>query len=234
MKRPLLLGHRGSPRVQPENTLESFRAALEVGLDGFELDVQRTLDGVLVTHHDFHLNDGRLIAALRHEELPQHIPTLETVLELAKKADAFVNIEIKLESPNSDGTRTRNGCARAQTGHAGTRHRLELQPPESGTRQTGGFQPRDRVVVRTGFAAMVFERRLDGERVVRQRHSPASQSGHARPRAARARSRVAGQYVDGQRPNHGTAIARDGRGCAHRGCARSVAGCSRRCVIRTG
>jgi glycerophosphoryl diester phosphodiesterase len=89
--------------MQPENTLESFRAALEAGLDGFELDVQRTLDGVLVTHHDFHLNDGRLIAALRHEELPQPIPTLETVLELAKKADAFVNIEIKLESPNSDG-----------------------------------------------------------------------------------------------------------------------------------
>jgi glycerophosphoryl diester phosphodiesterase len=103
MKRPLLLGHRGSPKVQKENTLESFRSALEAGLDGFELDVQRTIDGVLVTHHDFHLADGRLIAALRHAELPAEVPTLETVLSLARERNAFVNVEIKLEQANSDG-----------------------------------------------------------------------------------------------------------------------------------
>jgi glycerophosphoryl diester phosphodiesterase len=103
MKRPLLLGHRGSPRQSRENTLPSFTAALEAGLDGFELDVQRSLDGVLVTHHDAHLEDGRLIAALRRDELPPEIPSLESVLSLARSARAYVNVEIKLEGLTSDG-----------------------------------------------------------------------------------------------------------------------------------
>jgi glycerophosphoryl diester phosphodiesterase len=98
-----LLGHRGSPKQQLENTLESFAAALESGLDGFELDVQRTLDGRLVTHHDFHLADGRLIAALRMAELPAHVPTLEAVLLLAKQRGAYVNVEIKSQGSATDG-----------------------------------------------------------------------------------------------------------------------------------
>lgn len=97
-----LLGHRGSPKQHVENTLESFTAAIKAGLDGFELDVQRTLDGVLVTHHDFHLADGRRIAALKTTELPAHIPTLEAVLQLAKERGAFVNVEIKLEVSATD------------------------------------------------------------------------------------------------------------------------------------
>lgn len=103
MNQARLLGHRGSPKQQVENTLESFSAALDAGLDGFELDVQRSLDGVLVTHHDFHLADGRLIAALKHAELPAHVPMLEAVLQLAKERGAYVNVEIKLESSATDG-----------------------------------------------------------------------------------------------------------------------------------
>jgi len=103
MNQPRLLGHRGSPKQHVENTLESFTAALNAGLDGFELDVQRTLDGVLVTHHDVHLADGRLIAALKMTELPTHVPTLEAVLQLAKERAAYVNVEIKLETSATDG-----------------------------------------------------------------------------------------------------------------------------------
>ena len=106
----MLLGHRGSPRAACENTLESFELALETGLDGIELDVQRSFNGVLVVHHDFYLPDGRLISALNdHEimkfELPGglHIPTLEAVLVWAKNAGAYVNVEIKSETMTSDG-----------------------------------------------------------------------------------------------------------------------------------
>jgi glycerophosphoryl diester phosphodiesterase len=109
-KQPMLLGHRGSPKAKHENTLESFQLALDSGLDGIELDVQRSLDGALVVHHDFHLPDGRLIAALRSDEiinleLPGGlcVPTLEAVLIWAKSTGAFVNIEIKSESMTSDG-----------------------------------------------------------------------------------------------------------------------------------
>jgi glycerophosphoryl diester phosphodiesterase len=103
MVQALLLGHRGSPKTHAENTLPSFTAALEAGLDGFELDVQRTLDGVLVTHHDFYLKDGRLIAALRFAELPGDVPKLEDVLRFALERGAYVNVEIKLESLRTDG-----------------------------------------------------------------------------------------------------------------------------------
>jgi glycerophosphoryl diester phosphodiesterase len=107
---PMLLGHRGSPKAARENTLESFQLALEAGLDGIELDVQRSFDGVLVVHHDFFLPDGRLIAALKGAEvmaleLPGNlrVPTLEAVLLWAKTSGAFVNVEIKSETVNSDG-----------------------------------------------------------------------------------------------------------------------------------
>lgn len=49
---PLLLGHRGSPREAPENTLASLRRALEVGLDGIEYDLRACAGGDLVLMHD--------------------------------------------------------------------------------------------------------------------------------------------------------------------------------------
>lgn len=50
--RPLIIGHRGAPRICPENTLPSFARALELGVDGLELDVQLTKDDELVVIHD--------------------------------------------------------------------------------------------------------------------------------------------------------------------------------------
>ena len=44
--------HRGASEYYPENTLRSFYAGLEMRADGMETDIQRTLDGVLVLHHD--------------------------------------------------------------------------------------------------------------------------------------------------------------------------------------
>lgn len=45
-------GHRGAPSLLPENTIESFLAATSSGLDGVELDVQLSRDGVCVVMHD--------------------------------------------------------------------------------------------------------------------------------------------------------------------------------------
>ncbi|MCB1206901.1 MAG: hypothetical protein KDN18_21790 [Verrucomicrobiae bacterium] len=44
--------HRGSSLEHPENTLEAFRHALELGVDWIELDIFTTADGHLVVHHD--------------------------------------------------------------------------------------------------------------------------------------------------------------------------------------
>lgn len=46
------IGHRGACGHAPENTLSSFRKALEIGVDGVEFDVHATKDGKLVILHD--------------------------------------------------------------------------------------------------------------------------------------------------------------------------------------
>ena len=49
---PWILGHRGSPREAPENTLASLRRALELGLDGVEYDLHACATGEAVLIHD--------------------------------------------------------------------------------------------------------------------------------------------------------------------------------------
>lgn len=95
---PLLLGHRGTPKLHRENTLAGFQAALDAGLDGVELDVRRCADGTLVVHHDAELGDSRAIPELTAAQLaPQPVPTLDEVLAWAADTAAYVNIEIKFE-----------------------------------------------------------------------------------------------------------------------------------------
>ena len=49
---PWILGHRGSPREAPENTLVSLRRALDLGLDGVEYDLHACGSGEAVLLHD--------------------------------------------------------------------------------------------------------------------------------------------------------------------------------------
>nr|WP_264778272.1 glycerophosphodiester phosphodiesterase [Deinococcus aetherius] len=103
MTLPLLLGHRGSPRRHRENTLASFQAALDAGLDGVELDVRRLADGTLVVHHDERLFDGRRLADLNRAQLAPHpVPTLEEVCGWAADTGAYLNVELKYESALPD------------------------------------------------------------------------------------------------------------------------------------
>ncbi|UCE83970.1 MAG: hypothetical protein JSV47_05525, partial [Deltaproteobacteria bacterium] len=53
VKKVLVIGHRGAAGLYPENTLHGFERTLEIGVDGIELDILTTADGVLCVHHDF-------------------------------------------------------------------------------------------------------------------------------------------------------------------------------------
>jgi glycerophosphoryl diester phosphodiesterase len=53
------VGHKGADHVAPGNTVESFEAALEHGVDMIEFDVLRTRDGRLVLAHDWEDAAGR-------------------------------------------------------------------------------------------------------------------------------------------------------------------------------
>ncbi len=52
---PLILGHRGTPREAPENTLSGMRRAMDCGLDGFEYDLRACGSGEAVLIHDAEL-----------------------------------------------------------------------------------------------------------------------------------------------------------------------------------
>ena len=51
-KRTLVIGHRGYPQFAPENTMPSWKLALEAGADLAELDYYHTKDGQLIVIHD--------------------------------------------------------------------------------------------------------------------------------------------------------------------------------------
>ena len=95
-RRPLVLGHRGASAAAPENTLAAFARARAMGVDGVELDVRRTADGVLVVHHDPEVEGYGVIFAASFEALRAarpDIPTLDEALDACR--GLLVNTEVK-------------------------------------------------------------------------------------------------------------------------------------------
>lgn len=88
-----VIAHRGASRLAPANTVAAFRRAVDVGANGIELDVRRTVDGVLVVHHDAVLPDGRVLVETPWRELPRYVPTFGEALDACD--GAWVDIEIK-------------------------------------------------------------------------------------------------------------------------------------------
>ena len=61
--RPIqVVGHRGSPREHPENTIASFQRAVELGACAIETDVCVTRDGAFILWHDADPNDKVALA----------------------------------------------------------------------------------------------------------------------------------------------------------------------------
>ena len=51
-KAPLVIAHRGASGYVPEETLEAYTRAIELGADVIEMDLIVTKDGVLMTRHE--------------------------------------------------------------------------------------------------------------------------------------------------------------------------------------
>lgn len=110
--RMLLGGHRGNADEFPENTMASFRSAIDLGVDVIECDVHLTADHQLAVIHDHLLdrttNGHGLVRDLTMAEIKQldagswkapqfsgeRVPTLTEVLDLAR-GRVGVAIEIK-------------------------------------------------------------------------------------------------------------------------------------------
>ena len=101
----LRIGHRGSKGYVAENTLESIKHAILLGVNGIEIDVFKCLSGELVLSHENNLKrltgkSGQL-EKLTLGELKKFLvvgkyklPTLTDVLQTIE-TPLFVNIELK-------------------------------------------------------------------------------------------------------------------------------------------
>ncbi len=95
----LKIGHRGASAYLPENTLISFLKAIDLKVDGIELDVHLSSDNELVVIHDKTIdrttNGKGFVENLTSSKLKElEIPTLIEVLDLANRC-YFINIELK-------------------------------------------------------------------------------------------------------------------------------------------
>ena len=101
----LNIGHRGAKGYEPENTLHSFQKAIDIGVDGIELDVHLSSDLAIMVIHDETLdrttNGKGFVNELSLQELKTFqiekentIPTLIEVFDLVNKR-CFINIELK-------------------------------------------------------------------------------------------------------------------------------------------
>jgi len=111
--RPLSVAHRGHSIEYPENTLEAYRKAIELGIEMIECDVNITRDGTLVMMHDPILDrttsgSGR-VSASTWDEIQQldaggkfkpefdgvRVPSTEDTLLLYKEAGILCCFEVK-------------------------------------------------------------------------------------------------------------------------------------------
>lgn len=101
----LLIGHRGCPAYEPENTCIGFEKAIELGVDMLEFDVYVLPTGELIVFHDRTLdrttNGSGLLLHNSFKELRrldagagQRIPTLREVLDcIAGRVPVVIEIK---------------------------------------------------------------------------------------------------------------------------------------------
>jgi glycerophosphoryl diester phosphodiesterase len=111
----VIIGHRGAAGHEPENTLRSVRRALELNVDGIEVDVHLS-DGQLIVIHDVclerttngrgNLQDHRFVDLRRLDAgQGERIPILTEVLDEIR-GRVLVNVEVKSITAVADTTRT--------------------------------------------------------------------------------------------------------------------------------
>ena len=110
-----VIAHRGFSYEYPENTMLAFQKAIELGIKCIETDVTILKDGTLVLFHDYETKDytdfDGIINDLNYNAIQSidagswknekfkntRIPTLQELIDLCKKTNTIINLELKGE-----------------------------------------------------------------------------------------------------------------------------------------
>lgn len=98
----LVIAHRGASAVAPENSLEAFRRAAELGADWVELDTHLSADGAVVVVHDAHYPDGTLVNAAPAANRPPGVCLLDEALAVCDEVGLGINVEVKAVPGDAD------------------------------------------------------------------------------------------------------------------------------------
>jgi len=109
MKLPLVIGHRGARGIAPENSISAFKKAVELKIDGVELDVHLTKDGKLAVMHEMNLKKlagiKTPIKNLTYDELAKYnISTLfiKNQEKVIKKIPGEKKLHLELKKGQTD------------------------------------------------------------------------------------------------------------------------------------
>ncbi|WP_029527683.1 glycerophosphodiester phosphodiesterase [Polaromonas glacialis] len=94
-EQPLVIAHRGASGYLPEETLEAYAKAIDMGADAVEPDLVSTKDGVLIARHDPNLDYSTDVA--KHPEFASRKKTIQVDGETQTGwfADDFTLAEVK-------------------------------------------------------------------------------------------------------------------------------------------
>ena len=97
----IIIGHRGARGLAPENTIASFKKALEYHVDIIEFDLRVTKDSVVIVHHDPKLldNSGNKFSIADHtfKELKEHKNNLARLDEALAAVNGQVPLYIEVK-----------------------------------------------------------------------------------------------------------------------------------------
>jgi glycerophosphoryl diester phosphodiesterase len=93
-----VLAHRGASALHPPgNTERAFAAALEMGFDHLETDVQASSDGVVVVFHDERLDDATTATGTIGDHTWSELRTVRTTVDGQATDDGLVRLDELLE-----------------------------------------------------------------------------------------------------------------------------------------
>ena len=112
---PFFISHRGYKKKYPENSIEAFNHAEEIGFQWLELDVVSTKDGHVMCSHNFDLeretNGYGYISNINKKDINADIALLSNknsyksrlpqLLDVFKKIGSSTKVNIEIKSPRA-------------------------------------------------------------------------------------------------------------------------------------
>lgn len=103
--KPWNIAHRGGAKLNPENTMAAFEKAIQLGCDGYELDIHFSQEHDLVVIHDDTLDRTSHKPGVVHDmtlaELKAADPSIPSLRETLRAARGHCKVLVEIKHPST-------------------------------------------------------------------------------------------------------------------------------------